>query len=500
MTKSPEGSPGLRESTVASFGWSWAGTLVALALQLAYLAVMARLVAPATFGLVAGGLLFIRVIAYLAKLGVGAAVVQRPTITPSEISAAHTVSVGSTVLLAAGAFVSAPALSRLIGVAGAAQTARWLLLGLVADSFAAVPEAMVRREMGFKRLAVVQVGVYVVSNFCVAIPLAVAGYGLDALLAANVVSSAVAAVALHGLLRPRLRFGWNGSELAQFVRFGGAVAIASFLDVVSSTTDTLLVGRLGAEPLGQYNRSTMLVGMPIQQAASAATRVTVPALSQLQRDRVRFTDAVLVAAGLTAAMVGIPVALAAASAPRLVLLLMGPRWSLAARLLPSLAIAYGLTLITQVLTSAAEAMGEVMACLRGQAISTVVALVLIVGAYGRYSSPTSLAFVWMLSEAVRLAVHLSVVAPRLVTSNGRLARRIASGIAISAATAVPAWCVVHLMTLQPLLSLAISGVAALGVLALAKFLLPGAYLWNDLRRLGLADALWKLKDRWSSGG
>src|SRR5574341_458557 len=104
MTKRPS----LTHHTVAGILWMSYGKAAFFLLQLVVLAVLARLLTPADFGVVSAALVVTGLSAILSQLGLGPALVQRPTLERRHIDTAFTFSFLFGLLLGAAIWLGAP--------------------------------------------------------------------------------------------------------------------------------------------------------------------------------------------------------------------------------------------------------------------------------------------------------------------------------------------------------------------------------------------------------
>ena len=462
-------------------------------MQLAYAAVMARLLEPQAFGLIAGAMLAIKFVTYPAKFGVSAALIQRPHLDDRDLRVAFSIS------LAAGAagtllvlVISTP-LSHILGQPGVASVSRWLGVTLVLGAFATVPEALLRKRMQFRSLTIINIGVYFCSNILIAIPLAMANIGAMSLVVAVIANVALSAVflSLISSFKPRLAF--DVIRAKKFAGFGGLVAITSLLDVISSSADTAVVGRMGASQLGQYSRSTFLVSLPVEQVSSAANRVIAPGLSQLQSDSARFGSALTVSLGLTACLVAVPIAVAAAVASELVPLALGPGWGLAAKVLPFVSASSGMGLITQVITSASDARGAVRQRFCVQLMSVVVIVAAVATAAAVFGTPLAVAIAWMCGEVFRLAAHSLLAVKWLSVPLNDLVSRFFNAAILGVFAGTPGFLIIHQLGWNGIGALAAALAGAALLLAALWLLWPSAPYRLDIKRLNLKQTRLTLK-------
>jgi lipopolysaccharide exporter len=494
--KSSEGSgaaansaAGLREQTVSSIRWTSSGVVVLMALQLVYTMSIARLVEPDSFGVVAAGMVAIAYFGLLSRFGLDSALIQRERIDEHDVAAATTVAVLTGALGYALLFVSAPLFSRLFDQPLLTSTLRWMGLALVIQTVGSVPLSLLRRNLDFRAISIIRVWAYAVSNIFVGLAFAFKGYGLTALVVVFVINPTAVLIMSAAALRWRPRIGRGWTKIVPFLRFGASVSIASILDALGSTIDTILVSRIGAAQLGQYSRATMLLGLPVEQMSAAGNQVIAPSLGKLQADELRFGEALGASIAIMSCAVLVPMAVGGAIAPALVSVVLGDGWDAAADVLPVVAIATGLRLITQVVTSAAEARGQVDARLRTQTVSiafyaAAVALTVAIG-------PTVLlvAVAWLIGESFRLAAHLWLSVRWLAVGGKRLLARMFGAAAVAGVAATPGLLLARLLEIQHLLAVVLSIVAAAGVLVLAWRTMPRSQIRRDVEWSGVLGRL-----------
>jgi len=268
--------------------------VVAAACQFVFLAVLARLLDPAAFGLMAMCTISLRFAGYFAQMGVAQAVIQRPELAPVDTTAALLMALGIGALLYAGMVLAAPLfavafrapeLSMLISVLG---------LSLVLSTLGGLPIALLRRQARFKRVNAIEVFSYIVGYGAVGIWCAMRGLGVWSLVAATLSQQALLIVA--GFLAVRYPLAWPVpyAAFAQLWRFGSRYSLIGFLEFLWSNVESLFIGRsYGKVDLGLYNRAITLTNLPVEFGVSAVTKVLFPALAGMQRDPARLADGFL---------------------------------------------------------------------------------------------------------------------------------------------------------------------------------------------------------------
>lgn len=348
--------------------------------QFGMTAVLARLLSPAAFGLVALAGLFLRFVTYFARAGVTQALVQKATLTALDIRAGFTLSAGLGAAFAGVALLAAPLAGTIAGDPDLVPVLRWMSLGLVLNGLGAPAGALLRRQLRFKPLAIIDVVSYLVGYVGVGLALAISGAGVYALVFAVLTQSMVTAAGTYAIVRhPVLPTVARGSYRA-ILGFGARISVIGFFEFLQSNLDTLAVGRwAGATQLGFYNRANLIADLPAYHLAHGLSQVLFPSFSSIQHEHRRLRDAYLSAVGLTAAIV-LPMNLGMAVAAReIVLVLLGPRWTGAIEVMPWLLLASSISLVGHfagVVAEAQAALNAKMLIAAGSAL-TLAALLLV---------------------------------------------------------------------------------------------------------------------------
>jgi PST family polysaccharide transporter len=301
-----------------------------LALQLGTQVLLARLLSPRDFGLVAMVAPIVSFAQLFANMGLLEAVVQRPTISQPELSGLFWINVATGTALAALVWLGAPLVAWLYAEPRTAAISACLGALLFIGGCSALPMALMNRRLRFVPLAGIDLAAAFVTA---AVGLGAAFYGLRywslvAMQAANALTILVLAWWFAGW-RP----SWprRVAGLGSLLRFGSQVTASSLVHSLSYTLDNVLVGFVwGAVPLGLYERGFRLMLRPVMQITTPFARVAVPLLSRLvdEPDRYRAAYTRLVRAVLFATTPAVLFAIVMAFP--LVVRLLGPRWAEAA--------------------------------------------------------------------------------------------------------------------------------------------------------------------------
>jgi O-antigen/teichoic acid export membrane protein len=257
-------------------------------LNLAYIMVIARLLVPQDFGLVAMVATVMGFLRIFQDAGLSTATVQREEITHAQVSNLFWVNVavgGVTTLLVA---MSAPAVAwfyrepRLVGIT-LALSATFLLA-----SSAVQHVALLNRQMRFGVIAVIDV-ISMLAGYLTGIGMALWKYGYWALVFANVVQVAVKLVLAWSVSHWRPRLPSRNTQTRHLLSFGANLTAGTLMYSLARGADNLLIGRFfGAAAVGLYSRGSILLMRPLEQFIVPINAVLVPALSRIQSQHDRY--------------------------------------------------------------------------------------------------------------------------------------------------------------------------------------------------------------------
>lgn len=303
---------------------TWGGQL----LQLAVFVVLARLLLPVDFGLVALAAVFVSFAQLVVDQGLGDALIQRRDLTRSHIDTAFWVTLLTGVLLTVAGMVVAHPIALLLGDPKLGPILQVLSLTFTLSALSSIQVALLRRALDFRALAI-RVLVAIAGGGAVGIALAAIGAGPWALVGQQLASAVLSVVVLWRFTAWRPRLEASGRHFRELFGFGAHVVGSDLLNFLSRNVDNLLIGVvLGPAPLGIYAVGYRILDVSQRLLVNVARKVTFPAFSRLQHDRDRMRRAYL-RVGRTAGVVILPGYLwLAVAAPEITTVLFGQRWEM----------------------------------------------------------------------------------------------------------------------------------------------------------------------------
>lgn len=335
---------GLDQRTVAGVFWSYLSFLGTKGINLAALILLARLLGPGEFGLMALCTVVIAYFEIVAKFGLGAALVSAQEDQPEMEAAVAIMSLVASALMVAVAWAMAPLIATAFGAEALTWPFRVIALALFIDAVAVVPTSLLAKRLQFRRKAVPDLARSLVKALA-SILLALAGLGVWALVWGHVLGTAAASVAAFAIApwRPTARPGRQ--VIVRAFRFGRHLILAEAINAAQRNLDALLVGKLmGATALGIYTLAYRMPDLVIRSFNQVTGSVLHPALSARSAGREALASAYLTSLRHVA-LVTFPAgaALAVAAGP-IVHLLYTPEWE--GVIAPMRALSVALALLT----------------------------------------------------------------------------------------------------------------------------------------------------------
>jgi O-antigen/teichoic acid export membrane protein/glycosyltransferase involved in cell wall biosynthesis len=312
---------------------------VQFVLTLASTMILARILTPRDFGLVAMVWTLMGLLRIFRDAGLSTATVQRDGINHTQVSNLFWVNVGVSGFASLMVAASAPLVAwfyrdqRLVGIT-LSLSPIFLMAGLAVQHM-----ALLNRQMRFKVIALIQVG-SVLAGVLAGVGMAWFKCGYWALVGMNLTTSLVALVLTWVASSWRPQFFKARSGTRSLLHFGANVTAGTFLYSLARGLDGLLIGRFcGAVPLGLYSRAAAMLARPLEQFIAPIQAVVIPAFSRLQSQPERYRQNFMRLYESIALTSFFFTGMFFALARPLTLVVLGPKWEGAAIIFAALSFA-----------------------------------------------------------------------------------------------------------------------------------------------------------------
>jgi O-antigen/teichoic acid export membrane protein len=280
-----------KEAVVSGIKWTSVSTFGRRILALLANIVLARLLAPADFGLVAMAAVVLGFIDIFKDLGTGAALIQRKQVSDGLLSSIFWFNVGFGIIATAVTITCAPLVAAFYKEARVTPILTGMSVSFLLSALAIVHNGLMQRNMAFVTLAKIEVAAAVVS-YTVGIGAAVLGHGVWSLVYQVLTNNLVFLVLIWfaSSWRPKFMFIW--AEVRSVMNYSLNLAGYNVFYYFAQNVDNFLIGRyLGTEALGLYDLAYRLMTFPMQAISAVFGKVMLPFYAKAQEDLPRFRQA-----------------------------------------------------------------------------------------------------------------------------------------------------------------------------------------------------------------
>ncbi|MCZ7559963.1 MAG: lipopolysaccharide biosynthesis protein [Burkholderiaceae bacterium] len=424
-------SGGIGSRSITAVLWGTGATVVRIGVQVVSQIVLVRLLGPDQYGLFAAALVVVFFSSFFSDVGLSYGLIQRQIIDERDIRFVFTWQIVLGIAVTAALFLSAPLFTRLFNEVRLEPILRWLSITCLINACGSTSTALLKRDLDYKWLNIGTLVSYAVGFFVVGIPLAMAGAGVGALVAAFLVQTALSQIISYARSRHPVRpLFWYPAGI-DAIRFGGTVLITNLLNWVMSSIDRVVIGRTFAMTgVGLYSTVYNLINMPAMTAIGLVQSVLYSASTRVQDDRARLQAGFLTMLSTMAVFGGAVFCAVASVAPTIVLAIYGDKWTDAAPLAVPLALAMPLFLTMGMAIPAMWASGNAKLEFRLQMpIAAVWALSVVL--LSRLGSLELMAWGVMMMFLLRATVIVRATLKCIGLQGRALARPIAGGLLVS---------------------------------------------------------------------
>jgi len=285
--------PNLKRHTISGGAVTMSAQAAKFGLNLASTVILAHLLTPRDFGLVAMVTVVSGFLAVFRHAGLAIPTVQREHITDAQVSNLFWINLGVSGLCALVLAALSPVLAWFYRDARITYISLLLSTTFLIGGFRVQHLALLKRQMRFKAIALIEVG-SMATGVLVGVVMAMLHYGYWSLVGLSLAME-IAAFSLTGSVsRWRPQLPSRGSGIGPLLAFGAHQTAATFIHTLARGCDNLLIGRVyGAAAVGLYSRGAALVIRPLEQFLLPIDAVFLPTLSRLQSQPERYRSTFL---------------------------------------------------------------------------------------------------------------------------------------------------------------------------------------------------------------
>lgn len=280
-------SRSLKSKTLHGLFWSFFERVGQQGIQFIISIILARLLLPAQFGLIAMLTIFMAIAQTFINSGFGQALIQKKDATHIDECSIFYFNILVSFLAAGLLCLAAPWISAFYDQPLLTPLTRVLSLNLIINSFGLVQTTLLTRHIDFKTQLKVSVIATVLSG-TIGVTMAFKGFGVWSLVAQSLSSNLFRTVLLWFFNTWRPSLVLSPRALRDMFGFGSRLLASGLSDTIFQNIYLMVIGRLfSATDLGFYSRAKGLQQTPVMSITVSIGRVTFPVFSSIQDDKTR---------------------------------------------------------------------------------------------------------------------------------------------------------------------------------------------------------------------
>lgn len=271
-----------RNTVISNFIWRFAERCGAQIVTFVVSIVLARILAPEDYGMVALIMVFTAILQVFVDSGLGTALIQKKDVDDLDFSSVFFFNFVVCIILYGGLFIVAPFIARFYENDDLVSVIRVIGLTIVVSGVKGIQQSYVSRNMMFKRFFFSALGGTIFSAV-LGIAMAYAGAGVWALVAQQLSNTMIDTLILWITVkwRPKLLFSWN--RLKGLLNYGWKLLISALLDTVYNNLRSLIIGKIyTSSDLAFYNQGDKFPNVIVSNINSSIDSVLLPTMSSVQ--------------------------------------------------------------------------------------------------------------------------------------------------------------------------------------------------------------------------
>lgn len=281
----------LKEKTVKGIVWSAVDRFSAQGIQFVFSILIARLLVPEDYGVIAMLNIFLAVSQTFIDSGFGTALIRKIDRTETDFSTVFYFNIAVAVFFYLGLFFSAQAIANFYNTPLLVPVTRVTAINLVVGSLSGIHNAKLSIAIDFKSRAKISI-VSAILTGTVGLWMAYLGYGVWALVVQTVFAGIIRTIMLWIIVKwyPKLVFSWQSFK--EMFSFGSKLLASGLLDTIYNNIYPLVIGKIfSPSTLGVYAKAKSLADFPSANITGVLQNVTFPVLSSIQNEEDRLSDA-----------------------------------------------------------------------------------------------------------------------------------------------------------------------------------------------------------------
>ncbi|WP_158837714.1 lipopolysaccharide biosynthesis protein [Polaribacter sp. L3A8] len=316
----------LKKKSLTGLIWDFVGKLGLQGVGFFVSIILARILLPEDFGLLAIITVFINLANVFLDFGFSTALVQRSKVTEEHYASVFFMNVIMGFFLAGLVFLAAPFVANFYEKEVLTDLIKVMSLSFVINSFGNVTRAYLRRAMNFKLMSITSLISAFISGF-IAVFMAYNGFGIWSLVTQILISEILNNTLIYFLSKFRFKLVFSITAVKELWGFSSKIFLTGILDTIFINLDSLIIGKiLNPVTLGYYYRSKSLENFSFRYTATTLSNILLPSLSSIKNEPIFYKTTVLKLFKLISFISFLACGLLLVGAHEIIVLLFSEKW------------------------------------------------------------------------------------------------------------------------------------------------------------------------------
>lgn len=279
-----------KDSALAGVVWAFSERILAQIVSLVVSIILARLLLPSEYGIVALVMVFITIANVFVSYGLGDALIQKKDADARDFSTIFYCNITISILIYGLIIVAAPLIADFYHEPLLIPVVRILGIKIPIAAINSIQHAYVSKHMQFRKFFFSTLGGTLFSGV-VGIWMAYRGYGVWALVAQYLMNTCIDTMVLFITVKWRPTLQYSVKTAKELLSFGWKATLAALVNSVYTSLRSLIIGRVyGSADLAFYNKGNAYPCLIITNINTSISRVTYPVLSNNKQDEKKYIE------------------------------------------------------------------------------------------------------------------------------------------------------------------------------------------------------------------
>ena len=393
----------IKKKSLTSFAWRLGEGIIAEGMTFIVGMILARLLMPEEFGLVALTGLVLAIVNVFADCGLGQALIQKKTADDLDTNTVFFAGLGISLILYIIVFLISPLFAKIFHQPSITSLIRVSALMLLFSSYNSVQTAEISRSLDFKKFFYVGIISSFVSGL-VGVCMAVSGMGVWALISQRISYIVTKTITLNRIVRWIPRFQFSIERFRQLFSYGINLMAGGVIGMIFNQMKGFLIG-IKYEPsdLSYYNRGESLPSILCNNINGTVNQIMLPALSKLQDSPDEMKAGLRRSISLSSYLLFPMMFGLVATADNIITILFSEKWLCAVPFLRVISVGYCFQILSSANLMAVNAIGRSDISLKLEFVKKPIFIVLLL--IGMYISPLAIALSVAVNSIFAMAIN-----------------------------------------------------------------------------------------------